>query len=465
MEVDQIDPPQRPVHVEVCLHPSSSARPQAVKERVESILRDSAVEFFDGPAERSCPALADDAELRQHVSMMRVLGCAEAAADGTAIDGAAAAGVSFFRADVRVHVFELSDEGPSDEAVDGGGDDEEPVAACTQWVLPAREFDGLWASLVFEDGIKASLLEYANTAMLFSDAGVDADIVSWNRVVLLHGPPGTGKTSLCKALAHKLAVRLSSRFGTAALLEVNAHSLFSKWFSESGKLVMRLFQHIQELADDEDALVVVLIDEVESLSAARTAALSGSEPSDAIRVVNAVLTQLDALRRRKNVLVLTTSNITGAIDLAFVDRADVKQYVPLPGPRARFNILRSCVLELARAGVLTSAGGVPGGSVQGLRELEYSYAAGGEGGGEGEAGGAGAGTGASAGAGAVLQCVARRAEGLSGRALRKLPFQAHAFFVRKPRAPLDEFARALLAAVEKEHAARKDLVRGAGAKT
>ena len=39
----------------------------------------------------------------------------------------------------------------------------------------------------------------------------------------------------------------------------------------------------QELVEDEDSLVFVLIDEVESLTAARTAAVSGSEPSDAIR--------------------------------------------------------------------------------------------------------------------------------------------------------------------------------------
>ena len=56
------------------------------------------------------------------------------------------------------------------------------------------------------------------------------------------------------------------------------------------------------------------------MTAARSAAMSGNEPSDAIRVVNAVLTQIDNLRARDNVLVLTTSNISKAIDLAFVDR-------------------------------------------------------------------------------------------------------------------------------------------------
>jgi len=55
--------------------------------------------------------------------------------------------------------------------------------------------------------------------------------------------------------------------------------------------------------DEEDTLVCVLIDEVESLTAARRAAVAGSEPADAVRAVNAVLTQLDALKRRPNVLV------------------------------------------------------------------------------------------------------------------------------------------------------------------
>ncbi len=45
--------------------------------------------------------------------------------------------------------------------------------------------------------------------------------------------------------------------------------------------------------------------------------------------------QLDALKAYPNVLVLTTSNITEAIDLAFVDRADIKAYVGPPGAQVR----------------------------------------------------------------------------------------------------------------------------------
>lgn len=75
---------------------------------------------------------------------------------------------------------------------------------------------------------------------------------------------------------------------------------------------------VTEMVEDEDGFVVVLIDEVESLTKARSSAGSGSEPSDSLRVVNALLTQLDKLKQRKNCLVMTTSNISDSIGELFV---------------------------------------------------------------------------------------------------------------------------------------------------
>lgn len=71
------------------------------------------------------------------------------------------------------------------------------------------------------------------------------------------------------ALLCRPALPCVHRYTSSQLVEVNAHSLFSKWFSESGKLVSKLFGAITELVEEPQALVFVLIDEVESLTAAR----------------------------------------------------------------------------------------------------------------------------------------------------------------------------------------------------
>ncbi|XP_078690105.1 pachytene checkpoint protein 2 homolog [Branchiostoma floridae x Branchiostoma belcheri] len=416
------DPSAPVVHVEICQTPCSTVRANVVKERVRAVLQRHKLVYGDLTMTEF-----DDPFMKEHIKSVSIC-------DTDDISSAHKGKKAFnlFDANLLLHVFQLHEGGPGSEEVD----DDDNVSAASHWLMPNADFDGIWDSLIFDSDVKLELLRYAYTTLLFSDKGVDSNVISWNRVVLLHGPPGTGKTSLCKALAQKLCIRLSDRYTYGQFIEINSHSLFSKWFSESGKLVLKMFQKIQELIDDSDALVCVLIDEVESLTAARKASLSGTEPSDAIRVVNALLTQIDQIKRNSNVLILTTSNVTEAIDLAFVDRADIKKYIGPPSPPAIFKIYHSCVKELMRAGIIS-----PPQQLLDLRALEVMRFA------ENNA------TRHSL----RLRELAQRSVGLSGRTLRKLPFLAHALFVRTPTISLEDFLEALSLAVDRQHEERKGL--------
>lgn len=328
--------------------------------------------------------------------------------------------------EVRYHVYKLDTVQCSTDTMDG--DNEEDLPAFNSWQLPSEDFLGLWENLIYDTKVKEDTLNFVETTLLFSDRSINSNIINWNRVMLLHGPPGTGKTSLCKALAQKLSIRLGDRYSRGQLIEINSHSLFSKWFSESGKLVLKLFKKIREYLENSEYLVCVLIDEVESLAHSRSAAFSGSEPSDSIRVVNAILTQLDQIREYPNVLILTTSNMTGAIDLAFVDRADIKQYIGPPSDIAIYQIYLSCITELMRTGIIS-----PRGQIFAYKTLEACHFQ------ENE----------STKRSLELLAIAKYSVGLSGRSLRKIPFLAHALFVNSPSVPLKEFLSAMREAIKK----------------
>jgi len=407
------------LHVEVSQLPNSIARPPEIENHTLNFLAD--LELSRGNIYTD---FAQFVFLTGNVSCIRVCESDDYTSCVDIVDK------SKFMIDV--HVYQLTCEGAASEEID----EEEEISAANHWILPSKEFDGMWENLIFDTDVKQQLLNYAQTTLLFSDKCVDANIISWNRVVLLHGPPGTGKTSLCKALAQKLSIRLSKRFRYGQLIEINSHSLFSKWFSESGKLVMKMFQRIEELITDPEALVFVLIDEVESLTAARTAAMSGSEPSDAIRVVNALLTQIDQIKKYPNVLILTTSNITGAVDLAFVDRADIKQYIGPPSEQAIFTIYHSCITELKKRLIITRSNlpDLRTLKMMGLQENKANSVS------------------------FRLLEVARKSYGLSGRTLRKLPFLAHAMYLQSYTVVTQEqFIHALSCAVDKQMEDREQL--------
>ena len=174
-------------------------------------------------------------------------------------------------------------------------------------------------------------------------------------------------------------------------------------------------------------MVCVLIDEVESLAAARKS--GGNEPSDAIRVVNALLTQIDNIKRFPNVLILTTSNITGSIDLAFVDRADMKKFIGLPSKEAIYVMLKGSVDELMRAQVIQTD--IELKDLYDEKKNEESNR---------------------------LMVICEKCVGFSGRAIRKIPFLAYSIAGSVKQKPtLSEYIDALAMAVENERRDRGKL--------
>jgi len=102
-------------------------------------------------------------------------------------------GLAFWQiSKICVHAFRLNDEESDQEQFGLDVNNEEEITACDSLQLPHKSLHGAWNSIIVDKVMKRGLLDYAKSALLFSDRGVNSHIISWNRVCLLHGPPGTG---------------------------------------------------------------------------------------------------------------------------------------------------------------------------------------------------------------------------------------------------------------------------------
>jgi SpoVK/Ycf46/Vps4 family AAA+-type ATPase len=211
--------------------------------------------------------------------------------------------------------------------------------------LPDPKLGSLWDSIILKDTLKAQLLSQA--MLNFTVRGkIDRTVIPLHGVILLVGPPGTGKTSLARGLAHRTAE--SFQGGGFRLLEVEPHALTSSAMGKTQRVVSELFS--QSIAESAAAgPTIVLLDEVETLAADRSKMSLEANPIDIHRATDAVLVQLDALaERHSNLLFLATSNFPQAVDAAFTSRCDLVVHVPLPDREACMRILKDCLIGLGK---------------------------------------------------------------------------------------------------------------------
>ncbi|MEE8180956.1 MAG: CDC48 family AAA ATPase [Nitrosopumilaceae archaeon] len=151
------------------------------------------------------------------------------------------------------------------------------------------------------------------------------------RGILLHGPSGTGKTLLAKAVATE---------SEANFISVRGPELLSKWVGESERGIREIFRRARQASPS-----VIFFDEIDSIAPVRGA---GGETAVTERVISQLLTELDGMENMHNVVVLAATNRADMIDTALLrpGRFDKIVQVPMPDKDSRKSILEIKAKEI-----------------------------------------------------------------------------------------------------------------------
>ncbi|MDF2384516.1 CDC48 family AAA ATPase [Nostoc ellipsosporum NOK] len=153
---------------------------------------------------------------------------------------------------------------------------------------------------------------------LFQRLGVDPP-----KGVLLHGPPGTGKTRLARAVANE---------SDAQFFLINGPEIMGSAYGESESRLRQVFEDAAKAAPS-----IVFIDEIDSIAPKRGQVSGEAEK----RLVAQLLTLMDGLESRANIVVIAATNRPDAIDEALrrPGRFDREIIVGVPDERGRREIL------------------------------------------------------------------------------------------------------------------------------
>ena len=144
--------------------------------------------------------------------------------------------------------------------------------------------------------------------------------------VLLHGPPGTGKTMLAKAVANE---------SDATFIKMAGSELVRKFIGEGARLVRDLF----ELAAEREP-AVIFIDEIDAVAAKRTDSKTSGD-AEVQRTMMQLLSEMDGFDDRGEIRIMAATNRFDMLDEAILrpGRFDRLIEVPEPGPEGRERIL------------------------------------------------------------------------------------------------------------------------------
>jgi transitional endoplasmic reticulum ATPase len=144
------------------------------------------------------------------------------------------------------------------------------------------------------------------------------------RGILMYGPPGTGKTLMARAVANETG---------AFFFLINGPEIMSKMAGESESNLRKAFEEAEK-----NSPAIIFIDELDSIAPKREKTNGEVER----RVVSQLLTLMDGLKARSNVVVMAATNRPNSIDPALrrFGRFDREVDIGIPDPTGRLEILR-----------------------------------------------------------------------------------------------------------------------------